>query len=155
PRRSGPAAGAGDPARVDGEPRLRVREEPPRLPVHAGDAQAAGAAGVLPPEVERAGDGVRRGGGGRALRQGATQAAAGRSSSEDGPHTQGLRRWGAPRSYMDRQRRAGLLFVLPAVVYFGGVLLVPLVESVIGSFYLSVPRRLSQLVRHRTSVNAV
>src|SRR2546427_1609467 len=40
---------------------------------------------------------------------------------------------------MDRQRRAGLLFVLPAVVYFGGVFLVPLVESVIGSFYRTVP----------------
>jgi ABC-type sugar transport system permease subunit len=35
---------------------------------------------------------------------------------------------------MDRQRRAGLLFVLPAVVYFGLVFLVPLIESVIGSF---------------------
>src|SRR2546427_3655852 len=52
----------------------------------------------------------------------------------------------APRSYMDRQRRAGLLFVLPAVVYFGGVFLLPLVESGIGSFYPTVPGGLRQFV---------
>lgn len=40
---------------------------------------------------------------------------------------------------MDRQRRAGLLFVLPALAYFGLVFLVPLVESVLGSFYRTVP----------------
>jgi multiple sugar transport system permease protein len=40
---------------------------------------------------------------------------------------------------MDRQRRAGLLFVLPAVVYFGLVFLVPLAESVVGSFYRTRP----------------
>jgi multiple sugar transport system permease protein len=45
----------------------------------------------------------------------------------------------APRSYIDRQRRAGLLFVLPAVVYFGSVFVVPLAESVIGSFYRTRP----------------
>ena len=45
----------------------------------------------------------------------------------------------APRSYLDRQRRAGLLFVLPALAYFALVFLVPLVESIIGSFYRTVP----------------
>jgi multiple sugar transport system permease protein len=47
---------------------------------------------------------------------------------------------------MDRQRRAGLLFVLPAVVYFALVFLVPLVESVIGSFYRTAPGGASRFV---------
>ena len=52
----------------------------------------------------------------------------------------------APRSYMDRQRRAGLLFVLPALTYFALVFLVPLIESVIGSFYRTVPGGVTQFV---------
>jgi ABC-type sugar transport system permease subunit len=52
----------------------------------------------------------------------------------------------APRSYMDRQRRAGLLFVLPALAYFSLVFLVPLIESVIGSFYRTVPGGASRFV---------
>ena len=55
----------------------------------------------------------------------------------------------APRSYMDRQRRAGLLFVLPALAYFSLVFLVPLVESVIGSFYRTVPGGASRFVGFR------
>ena len=51
-----------------------------------------------------------------------------------------------PRTYMDRQRRAGLLFVLPAVAYFSAVFLVPLVESIIGSFYRTVPGGASRYV---------
>jgi ABC-type sugar transport system permease subunit len=51
-----------------------------------------------------------------------------------------------PPAYLRRQRRAGLLFVLPAVVYFGAVFLLPLVESVIGSFYRTVPGGASQFV---------
>ena len=47
---------------------------------------------------------------------------------------------------MDRQRRAGLLFVLPAVVFFSFVFLVPLVQSVAGSFYRTVPGGASQFV---------
>jgi multiple sugar transport system permease protein len=47
---------------------------------------------------------------------------------------------------MDRQRRAGLLFVLPAVLYFAGVFLIPLVESVVGSFYRTVPGGQSRFV---------
>ena len=51
-----------------------------------------------------------------------------------------------PRTYMDRQRRAGLLFVLPALVYFTAVFLVPLGESVLGSFYRTRPGGASQFV---------
>lgn len=47
---------------------------------------------------------------------------------------------------MDRQRRAGLLFILPAVVFFSLVFLVPLVQSVAGSFYRVVPGGASQFV---------
>jgi len=57
-----------------------------------------------------------------------------------------LLRLAVPRTYMDRQRRAGLLFVLPAVLYFALVFLVPLVESVIGSFYRTVPGGASRFV---------
>src|SRR5438046_10179003 len=56
---------------------------------------------------------------------------------------------------MDRQRRAGLLFVLPAVVYFGCVFLVPLIESVLGSFYRSVPGGASQFVGTRLYVKVL
>lgn len=44
-----------------------------------------------------------------------------------------------PQSYMDRQRRAGFLFVLPALVFFGCVFLLPLAQSVVHSFYRNVP----------------
>jgi len=47
---------------------------------------------------------------------------------------------------MDRQRRAGLLFILPALAYFSLVFLVPLVESVVGSFYRTVPGGASRFV---------
>ena len=47
---------------------------------------------------------------------------------------------------MARQRRAGFFFVLPALVYFSLVFLVPLVESVIGSFYRTVPGGESRFV---------
>jgi multiple sugar transport system permease protein len=47
---------------------------------------------------------------------------------------------------MDRQRRAGLFFVLPAVVYFALVFLIPLLESIRGSFYRTVPGGTSQFV---------
>lgn len=57
-----------------------------------------------------------------------------------------LLRLAVPRTYMDRQRRAGLLFVLPAVLYFALVFLVPLVESVVGSFYRTVPGGASRFV---------
>jgi ABC-type sugar transport system permease subunit len=52
----------------------------------------------------------------------------------------------APRTYMDRRRRAGLLFVLPAVAYFSCVFLIPLGESVLGSFYRTQPGGTGQFV---------
>lgn len=60
-----------------------------------------------------------------------------------------MRQWlrlAFPKSYMDRQRRAGFLFVLPAVIFFSFVFLVPLVQSVAGSFYRLVPGGTSQFV---------
>ena len=60
-----------------------------------------------------------------------------------------------PPAYISRQRRAGLLFVLPAVLYFGCVFLVPLVESVIGSFYRTVPGGASQFVGTRLYVKVL
>lgn len=51
-----------------------------------------------------------------------------------------------PRTYADRQRRAGLFFVLPAVLFFTCVFLVPLVQSVIGSLYRVVPGGASRFV---------
>ncbi len=51
-----------------------------------------------------------------------------------------------PRTYLDRQQRAGLLFVLPALLYFSLVFLVPLVQSVVGSFYRTVPGGASHFV---------
>ena len=51
-----------------------------------------------------------------------------------------------PRTYMDRQRRAGFLFVLPALLYFAAVFLVPLAESILGSFYRTRPGGVSQFV---------
>lgn len=51
-----------------------------------------------------------------------------------------------PKTYMDRQRRAGLLFVLPAVIFFSLVFLVPLAQSVVGSFYRTLPGGASHFV---------
>ena len=51
-----------------------------------------------------------------------------------------------PKSYMDRQRRAGFLFVLPALLFFGSVFLLPLAQSVAYSFYRTVPGGASQFV---------
>jgi multiple sugar transport system permease protein len=57
-----------------------------------------------------------------------------------------LLRLALPRTYIDRQRRAGFLFVLPAVLYFALVFLIPLGESVVGSFYRTVPGGASRFV---------
>src|SRR5512136_1058033 len=51
-----------------------------------------------------------------------------------------------PKSYMDRQRRAGFLFVLPALLFFGSVFLLPLAQSVVQSFYRNVPGGADQFV---------
>jgi multiple sugar transport system permease protein len=51
-----------------------------------------------------------------------------------------------PKSYMDRQRRAGFLFVLPALLFFGSVFILPLAQSVMYSFYRIAPGGASQFV---------
>jgi multiple sugar transport system permease protein len=53
-----------------------------------------------------------------------------------------MRRWLRivfPRNLGDRQNRAGFLFVLPALVFFGSVYLLPLVQSITYSFYKIAP----------------
>jgi multiple sugar transport system permease protein len=60
-----------------------------------------------------------------------------------------MRKWtriAFPKSYMDRQHRAGFLFVLPALLFFGSVFLLPLVQSVMYSFYRIAPGGASQFV---------
>ena len=44
-----------------------------------------------------------------------------------------------PKTYIDRRRRAGFLFVLPALLFFGAVYIVPLAQSVLWSFYKIAP----------------
>jgi ABC-type sugar transport system permease subunit len=44
-----------------------------------------------------------------------------------------------PRNYLDRRKRAGFLFVLPALLFFGFVYLLPLAQSVMYSFYKIAP----------------
>jgi multiple sugar transport system permease protein len=49
-----------------------------------------------------------------------------------------MRRWfriAFPRNYLDRRSRAGFLFVLPALLFFGSVFLLPLAQSIMYSFY--------------------
>ena len=53
-----------------------------------------------------------------------------------------MRRWlklAVPKTYIDRRRRAGFLFVLPALLFFGAVYIVPLAQSVLYSFYKIAP----------------
>jgi len=60
-----------------------------------------------------------------------------------------MRKWtriAFPKSYMDRQHRVGFLFVLPALLFFGSVFLLPLVQSVMYSFYRIAPGGASQFV---------
>lgn len=60
-----------------------------------------------------------------------------------------MRQWlriAFPKSYMDRQRRAGFLFVLPALLFFGCVFLLPLAQSVVHSFYRNIPGGSTQFV---------
>jgi len=44
-----------------------------------------------------------------------------------------------PRNYLERRQRAGFLFVLPALLFFGSVYLLPLAQSVMYSFYKIAP----------------
>ena len=53
-----------------------------------------------------------------------------------------MRQWyrlAFPRNYLDRRKRAGFLFVLPALLFFGFVYLLPLAQSVMYSFYKIAP----------------
>ena len=53
-----------------------------------------------------------------------------------------MRQWlriAFPRNYLDRRKRAGFLFVLPALVFFGSVFILPLAQSVLYSFYKIPP----------------
>jgi ABC-type sugar transport system permease subunit len=51
-----------------------------------------------------------------------------------------------PRTYLDRQKRAGFLFVLPALLFFGSVFILPLAQSIMYSFYRLAPGGASQFV---------
>jgi ABC-type sugar transport system permease subunit len=44
-----------------------------------------------------------------------------------------------PKNHLDRRKRAGFLFVLPALAFFGFVYLLPLAQSVMYSFYKIAP----------------
>jgi multiple sugar transport system permease protein len=44
-----------------------------------------------------------------------------------------------PKNYLDRRKRAGFFFVLPALAFFGFVYLLPLAQSVMYSFYRIQP----------------
>ena len=44
-----------------------------------------------------------------------------------------------PRNYLDRRNRAGFFFILPAVLFFGSVFMLPLVQSIMYSFYKIAP----------------
>jgi len=44
-----------------------------------------------------------------------------------------------PKNHLDRRKRAGFLFVLPALLFFGFVYLLPLGQSIMYSFYKIVP----------------
>ena len=53
-----------------------------------------------------------------------------------------MRQWfriAFPRNYLDRRKRAGFLFVLPALLFFGSVYLLPLAQSIMYSFYKIAP----------------
>jgi multiple sugar transport system permease protein len=60
-----------------------------------------------------------------------------------------MRRWfriAFPRTYLERQNRAGFLFVLPALLFFGSVFILPLAQSVMYSFYKLSPGGASEFV---------
>src|SRR5207247_5234934 len=53
-----------------------------------------------------------------------------------------MRQWfriAFPKNYLDRRNRAGFLFVLPALLFFGSVFILPLVQSILYSFYKIAP----------------
>ncbi len=53
-----------------------------------------------------------------------------------------MRQWyriAFPKNHLDRRKRAGFLFVLPALLFFGSVFILPLAQSVMYSFYKIAP----------------
>src|SRR5438445_5903054 len=53
-----------------------------------------------------------------------------------------MRQWlriAFPKNYLDRRQRAGFLFVLPALLFFGSVFILPLAQSIMYSFYKIAP----------------
>jgi hypothetical protein len=53
-----------------------------------------------------------------------------------------MRQWfriAFPKNYLDRRKRAGFLFVLPALLFFGSVFILPLAQSIMYSFYKIAP----------------
>src|SRR5213594_3305480 len=53
-----------------------------------------------------------------------------------------MRQWfriAFPMNYLDRRKRAGFLFVLPALLFFGSVFILPLAQSIMYSFYKIAP----------------
>jgi multiple sugar transport system permease protein len=60
-----------------------------------------------------------------------------------------VRKWyrlAFPRNYLERRQRAGFLFVLPALLFFGSVYLLPLAQSVMYSFYKIAPGGVREFV---------
>src|SRR5829696_3372846 len=63
-----------------------------------------------------------------------------------------MRQWlriAFPRTYTERQNRAGFLFVLPALLFFGSVFLLPLGQSIAYSFYKIQPGGVMEFVGFR------
>ena len=53
-----------------------------------------------------------------------------------------MRQWlrlAFPKTFSERQNRAGFLFVLPALLFFGSVFILPLAQSIAYSFYKILP----------------
>src|SRR5438132_13694104 len=53
-----------------------------------------------------------------------------------------MRQWlriAFPRNYLDRRKRAGFLFVLPALLFFGFAFILPLAQPIMYSFYTIAP----------------
>jgi ABC-type sugar transport system permease subunit len=74
--------------------------------------------------------------GGRPLRSGCERCISHRGSSST------VRTWYRivfPKNQIDRRKRAGFLFVLPALLFFGSVFILPLAQSVMYSFYKIMP----------------
>jgi ABC-type sugar transport system permease subunit len=60
-----------------------------------------------------------------------------------------MRRWlriAFPKTQVDRRNRAGFLFVLPALLFFGFVFILPLAQSIMYSFYKFPPGGESEFV---------